>query len=59
MSKNLVVKQMNGVRPVERVDVVATECVRLTRVVQTHSPALGLLIYETYNGTLSCKGVLA
>ena len=44
MSKNLVVEQMNGVGPVEGVDVIAAECVCLTRVVQTDSPALGLLI---------------
>ena len=42
--ENLVVEQMNGVRPVEGVNVVAAECVRLARVVQTDPPALGFLI---------------
>ena len=51
---------MNSVRPVERVDVVAAECVRLTRVVQTDSPAVAFLI-PNFNFEIEqwCSNVMA
>ena len=50
--KYLIFEQMNCVRPVERVDVIAAERVGLARVVQTESPAVGFLERNLSEGVI-------